>query len=388
MVKRRKDGSRKLYLTFIGFALASILILVVIDYLQRLDTRGTVPPFEEVHHPLERSLTCIRLIDTTISGGFHKMGVPRDKVLFLPLLPTQKNDHRWDFTSIEVGIPRSHDILKAGEAIREEISALGLPVHVVIEVKSGEEIIYNLYCKELHTHRLKLTYETPISSHRATSPRIAIIIDDLGYDRALAREFIDLDLPLTLSILPFTPFTRSIAQRARAAGREVMLHLPMEPRSYPRINPGDGVLLVSMERDTIRKVLDRDLGEIPFVAGVNNHMGSRFTENKEKMTVVLSELKTRALYFVDSRTSRKSVAYDLAKEMEIRTACRDIFLDNDLSEGALGIQMDRLLNLARHNGHAIGIGHPHKETLGFLTRLQLSLKDKVEVVPVSGLVSH
>ena len=288
MVKRRKDGSRKIYLTFIGFALASILILIAIGYLQRFDTRGTAPPFEERHPPLDRSLT----------------------------------------------------------------------------------------------------HETPISSHRATCPRIAIIIDDLGYDRSLAREFIDLDLPLTLSILPFTPYTNSIAQRARAAGREVMLHLPMEPRSYPRLNPGDGVLLVSMDRGTILKVLDRDLGEIPFVAGVNNHMGSRFTENKEKMTVVLSELKRRGLYFVDSKTSRNSVAYDLAKQMEIRAARRDVFLDNDLSEGALGIQMDRLLNLARHNGHAIGIGHPHKETLWFLTSLQLSLKEKAEVVPVSALVSH
>jgi polysaccharide deacetylase 2 family uncharacterized protein YibQ len=288
MGKRRKDGSRKIYLTLIGFALASILILVAIGYLPRFATRGTIPPFEEIHQPPERSIT----------------------------------------------------------------------------------------------------YEIPISPHRAAAPRIAIIIDDLGYDKSLAREFTDLDLPLTLSILPFTPYTRSIAHRAKREGREIMLHLPMEPRSYPRINPGDGVLLVSMERDTILEVLDRNLDEIPFVAGVNNHMGSRFTENKEKMMVVLGELKRRGLYFVDSKTSRCSVAFDIAKQMEVRAARRDIFLDNDLSEGALRIQMDRLLNLARHKGHAIGIGHPHKETLWFLTKLQLSLKKEAEVVPVSSLVSH
>ncbi|MBW2309514.1 MAG: divergent polysaccharide deacetylase family protein [Deltaproteobacteria bacterium] len=388
MGKSGKGGSKKLYLTFIGFVLTSTLILIVIYYLQRFDTRGTVPPFEEGHHPSGQSLTCIGLIDKAISGGFQKMGVPREKVLFLPLVPTQKDDHRWNFTSIEARIPRSHNIFKAGEAIRQEITALTIPVHIAIEVESADEIIYNLYCKEFHTHRLKLAYETAVPSHRATPPRIAIIIDDLGYDKSLAREFIDLDIPLTLSILPFTPYTNPIAQGARAAGREIMLHLPMEPRSYPRINPGDGVLLVSMERDTIRKVLEGDLGEIPYVAGVNNHMGSRFTENKEKMTVVLSELKRRGLYFVDSKTSRKSVAYDLAKQMKIRAGRRDVFLDNDLSKGALEIQTDRLLNLARHNGHAIGIGHPHKETLGFLTRLQLRIKDKAEVVPVSGLLGH
>jgi polysaccharide deacetylase 2 family uncharacterized protein YibQ len=287
MGKRRKDGSRKIYLTFIGFALTSILILVVIDYLPRFDTRETVPLFEEMNHPPERSVT----------------------------------------------------------------------------------------------------NENPSSTHGEISPKIAIIIDDLGHDISLAGKFMALELPLTLSILPLAPYTRSIAHRAWEGGREIMLHLPMEPRSYPHIDPGDGVLLVSMESDTILEVLRRDLDEIPFVAGVNNHMGSRFTENREKMTVVLAELKRRGLYFVDSRTSCRSVAFDLAKQMEIRAARRDVFLDNDLSEGALRIQMDRMLHLARNRGHAIGIGHPHKETLGFLKRVQLSLKEEAKVVPVSGLVS-
>jgi polysaccharide deacetylase 2 family uncharacterized protein YibQ len=288
MVKRRKGGSKNIYLVIMGFALASALILVAIDYLPRLVPRGTVPPFEELRQSPERLIN----------------------------------------------------------------------------------------------------HEIPISTHGAASPKIAIIIDDLGYDRCLAEEFMGLDLPLTLSILPLAPFTRPIAQRARKRGREIMLHLPMEPRSYPHINPGDGVLLVSMERDAILEVLDRDLSEIPFVAGANNHMGSMFTENKEKMAVVLAELKRRGLYYVDSRTSRRSVALDLARQMKIRAARRDVFLDNDLSESALKIQMDRLLQVARHKGHAIGIGHPHKETLQFLKRLRLSHKQEVEVVPVSCLVSR
>jgi polysaccharide deacetylase 2 family uncharacterized protein YibQ len=288
MVARRKDGSKNIYLILIGFALASILILAAVGYLPRFAPRETVPPFEEIYHPTERS---------AIS-------------------------------------------------------------------------------------------EIPISTQGEKSPKIAIIIDDLGYDKFLATEFLDLGLSLTLSILPLAPYTRSIAYSARQGGREIMLHLPMEPRSYPRINPGDGVLLVSMERDTILEVLDRDLCEIPFVAGVNNHMGSRFTENKEKMLVVLGELKRRGLYFIDSKTSRRSVAFDLAKEMELRAAPRDIFLDNDLSEAALKIQMDRLLTVARRKGHAIGIGHPHKETLWFLRGIQLSLKKEVEVVPVSRLLDH
>jgi len=285
---RRKDGSRNMYLVFIGFALASILIIVAIEYLPRFAQRGAVPPFEELHH--------------------HPEG--------------------------------------------------------------------------------PITLEIPVVPHKEASPKVAIIIDDLGYDTSLAEGFAHLNLALTLSILPFAPHTHSIAHKAREAGREVMLHLPMEPRSYPRINPGDGVLLVSMERATILEVLERDLGEIPFIEGVNNHMGSRFTENREQMMVVLGELKRRGLYFVDSKTSRMSVAFDLARQMEIRTACRDIFLDNDLSEGALTIQMERLLTVARHKGHAIGIGHPHKETLWFLRKFQVGLQKEVEVVPVSCLVNR
>jgi len=129
------------------------------------------------------------------------------------------------------------------------------------------------------------------------------------------------------------------------------------------------------------------LSHIPFVAGVNNHMGSRFTENEEKMTIVLAELKARGLYFIDSRTSGNSAAFRVARKMALRAACRDIFLDNDLSDNALKIQMERLLSLARHKGRAIGIGHPHKETLMLLKKYRSALNNEAEVVPVSNLVN-
>ena len=167
-----------------------------------------------------------------------------------------------------------------------------------------------------------------------------------------------------------------------------MLHLPMEPISYPAINPGDGVLMVSMDKEMILETLNRDLSQIPFVAGVNNHMGSRFTENEKKMMIVLAELKRRGLYFIDSRTSGGSIAFEVAKKMALRTASRDIFLDNDLSENGLKIQMERLLSLARYKGWAIGIGHPHKKTLKLLKKYQLTLKNEAQIVPVSNLVSY
>ena len=115
-------------------------------------------------------------------------------------------------------------------------------------------------------------------------------------------------------------------------------------------------------------------------------MGSRFTANEAKMTIVLAELKKKKYYFVDSRTSAQSVAFEVAKKLGVRAAKRNIFLDNDLSENALKIQMERLLSLARQRGQAIGIGHPHKETLGLLRKYRPHLRDNVEMVPASRLV--
>jgi polysaccharide deacetylase 2 family uncharacterized protein YibQ len=341
-----------------------------------------------MHAPSRQLLNCTHLVDRFIFEGLHRMGVPQEGILFLSVVPAQKDDYRWDFSVIEIRIPRNYDLLEACEEIRTRISQMGMPAQTTVDKRSRNEVICNVYCNGLNTHRLKLTFEATKRSYPALSPKIAIIIDDLGYDRDLAKAFINLDFPLTLSVLPFTPYTRSIAQGANKKGREVMLHLPMEPRTYPRTNPGDGVLLVSMEKDMILRVMDRDLTQIPFVAGVNNHMGSRFTEDEEKMLIVLTELKRRGLYFVDSKTSRNSVASNLAEQIQIRAATRDIFLDNDLSASALTIQMDRLLNLARHRGHAIGIGHPHQETLGLLNRYRTILNNEADMVPVSRLVSH
>jgi polysaccharide deacetylase 2 family uncharacterized protein YibQ len=388
MQKSGRYMSNKVYLAFIGFVVVSVLMIALISYLPELDEKGNLPPFEETHTPSRQLLNCIHLVDRSIFEGFHRMGVPQEGILFLSVVPSQQDDYRWDFSFIEVRIPRDYDLLEAGKEICTRISQLGMPVQTTVDQTSRNEINCNVFCNGLTTHRLKLVFEATQRTHRELSPKIAIIIDDLGYDRSLAKAFISLDFPLTLSVLPFTPHTRSIAQGAKKKGREVMLHLPMEPRTYPQINPGDGVLLMSMEEDMILRVMDRDLTQIPFVAGVNNHMGSRFTEDKEKMLIVLTELKRRGLYFIDSKTSRNSVASNLAQQIQMRAATRDIFLDNDLSESALKIQMDRLLNLARHRGHAIGIGHPHKETLGLLNRYRTILNNETDIVPVSRLVSY
>ena len=388
MVRSKNKKKKELTLSLVGLGLVAIIFTILIGHLSGLDKKISPLPFEEIYSSSVELNRGIGLIDRAISDGFYETGITQEKINFISVLPRQKDGYTWDFNNIEARIPHSHSILKIGKEIRSRISNLRIPVQIKIDNKAADEISYNIYWKDLYTHRLRIISDAYPPPHRLSYPKISIIIDDLGYDSSLANALIKLDLPLTFSVLPFTPNSRRIAQKAKKEGREIMLHLPMEPISYPAVNPGDGVLMVSMNNDMILEMLNKDLSQIPFVAGVNNHMGSRFTESEEKMTIVLAELKRRGLYFIDSRTSGGSVAFNLAKKMALRTASRDIFLDNDLSENALKIQMERLLSLARYKGSAIGIGHPHKETLNILKKYRLTLNNKAQVVPVSNLVSY
>ena len=386
MVRSKGKKKGELILPLIGLGLAGIILIILISYLSGLDKKGSPLSFEEVYAPSRQLGRSISLIDRAISDGFYKVGVPQERIIFLSVVPRHKDGYSWDFNSIEARIPHHRSLFQIGKEIANRISNLRIPVQIKRDKESGNEIIYNIYYKDFYTHKLRIIlggYQVP---QRLSYPKIGIIIDDLGYDSSLAKAFMKFDLPLTFSVLPYAPNTRLIALKAREKGREIMLHLPMEPINYPAINPGNGVLLVSMDKEDISEILNRDLGQIPFVAGVNNHMGSRFTENVEKMKVVLAELKTRGLYFIDSRTSAGSVAFNVAKKIALRTASRDIFLDNDLSDNALKIQMERLLSLARYKGWAIGIGHPHKKTLKLLKRFQSTLNNEAEVVPISNLV--
>ena len=217
-------------------------------------------------------------------------------------------------------------------------------------------------------------------------PKVAIIIDDLGYDSDLAFSFLNLNLELSLSILPSASFTDIIVREANNKGREIILHQPMEPKDYPSVDPGRGALLLSMNEGDILEVLNKNLREITGAKGVNNHMGSSFTENREKMQVILRELKDRGLFYVDSRTTMKTVGFEEAKKIGLPTAERTVFLDNSPDPKAICVQIERLLEIAGDFGSAIGIGHPYNETLETLEKYQNRLREEVDVVPVSELV--
>jgi len=217
---------------------------------------------------------------------------------------------------------------------------------------------------------------------------VAIVIDDLGQDMKPAQELLDLPDRITLGVMPRLPFSKKIAETARRSGREVLVHIPMEPKVRTEKRATPGMLRSNMTPMEFIAAVNEDLDSVPGAAGTNNHEGSSLTENREAMTFLMSELKARGLFFLDSMTNPKSTAFTVAHEFGLRSARRDVFLDNDGNNpAAIRKQLDELARTAKQNGRAIGIGHPHPATIAELKKWLAKIEDQgIEVVPVSALV--
>lgn len=227
----------------------------------------------------------------------------------------------------------------------------------------------------------------PASPLTAEKPLLAIIMDDLGRDLASARTLLSIDLPVTFAVLPGEPLAARVATLAYREGREVLIHLPMEPRSYPVVDPGDDALLVEQSAEEMRRRFQTYLRQVPHATGANNHMGSRFTENSEGLAIIFAEMKKAGLFFVDSLTSPKSVALAGARQSGLRGVGRDLFLDNVQDTEHIAIEIRRLVALAEKRGQAVGICHPYPQTMEALRREAPFLRERVEMVVVSRLLS-
>jgi polysaccharide deacetylase 2 family uncharacterized protein YibQ len=215
--------------------------------------------------------------------------------------------------------------------------------------------------------------------------RLAIIIDDIGYNQPQSERAARLNGAFTLSVLPFTPHGVSSAQLAHNQGKELMLHLPMS--TINNMPMGKGGLVSGMEKGAFLATVREDLGNLPYIKGVNNHMGSRLTQEAEPMQWLMEELRQRGLYFVDSRTSAQTKALDIASHYQIPSLKRDVFLDDLNETKAIEYQLNRAIQFARQRGSAVAIGHPYPATLSVLERVQPLLAEQgVALVYVSQLL--
>jgi polysaccharide deacetylase 2 family uncharacterized protein YibQ len=214
---------------------------------------------------------------------------------------------------------------------------------------------------------------------------IALIIDDIGYSGPLGERAIALPGAVTYAVLPHTPFGTELAELAHSHSKEVMLHAPMSNLAHQPLGPG--ALTDQLNQEDFIATLKGNIDAVPHLQGINNHMGSELTGMQTQMQWVMEVLKERGLYFVDSYTTAESVAGDTAREQEIPTTTRNVFLDNETTAEDIDREFQRLLQTARENGSAVGIGHPYEETLDYLEKALPALaQENIQLISVSEMI--
>jgi polysaccharide deacetylase 2 family uncharacterized protein YibQ len=423
-MSRKKKGRKKrgpsLYTSFVAFSGAAALFLGSLLYLAFLGEKSSQPLFEERASLLSRQ---IARIDQAIYTCLYKAKVPQKNILFLDVKPRHRDRAEWDFTELLIRVPRQESVATLEKELKEMLSSRAPDLRFRAARESHGGAVVQVYAGGYETHRIRIrpdprtlaesaNQEIPplttgerafppgpdggmvgnsradaqVPANRESTPRVSIIIDDLGYDLDLAKSLMGLDLGVSLSVLPVAPFTKKIVEAAQEKKYEVILHLPMEAETYRHEDAGPGALLTNMSEKEIKRLLEEHLKRVPGARGVNNHMGSRFTESEDKMGILMKELKRRGLFYVDSRTTSRTVALEVAQRLGVPAAKRDVFLDNDLSQEAMTFQLQRLLTISRQSGRAIGIAHPHPETVTFLRQNLPLLKREASVVCVSEIV--
>ena len=222
----------------------------------------------------------------------------------------------------------------------------------------------------------------------ADTPLMAVIIDDMGENVRFANDLALLDYPVTFSIWPRSGKAWETAQVAFESGLEVMVHQPMEPLDYPKFRPGPGAVYLNMPPEEIRRAVLENIGRVPYASGLNNHMGSRFTQDPEAMGAVMEVLAEQGLFAVDSLTTPRSALAAQAAEHSVPCVIRDVFLDVARDEHAIVVQLEKTQRLALKRGVALAIGHPYPETLAALRTWNDRRDTRVRIVSVRALLER
>jgi len=228
--------------------------------------------------------------------------------------------------------------------------------------------------------------KVPVAARAA--PKIAIVLDDFGYNYKNVEAVFNIKTPVTFSILPHHPYSKPISKRAHEQGYEEILHLPLEPHENEKnVKPESTCITVNMKSQEVLDRLDKALADIPYAIGISNHQGSKATEDGTLMKIIFTELKNRKLFFLDSLVTNKSVCRKAAREAGIGFGRRSVFLDNSEDFEYIKGQMQQLVRKAKMAGSAIGIGHDRQKTIAALAiLLPEAQKEGVQFVFLSELI--
>ncbi len=219
--------------------------------------------------------------------------------------------------------------------------------------------------------------------------KLVIVIDDLGNNMDVFQKLLQLEYELTYAILPQLPLSHVTAEMAHKAGHDIILHLPMQPKEWPKYNPGKGALFLSDSEAVIREKMESNLQSVPYIVGVNNHMGSAYTQYPSGLDVLMKILSSRNLFFMDSKTAPGNISRTTARNNNVLYMSRNIFLDNFQDGEYIKGQLLKAARIARKNGRAIAIGHPYQITYQVLSeQLPLLEQEGIEIARVSEIVSR
>lgn len=310
----------------------------------------------------------IHAITRELASAAHSTA-PTGTQVRIGLQSSEKNPEAPDSLDITLPNGASNSAAKSDAArIQRALTAIATRHGLTEEPSEAPEAIAFFYLKNgVRTHAIQIQLgaaaeESQGSSVPQTGAKLAIILDDLGNDRRAADEIFNLPYPLTISVLPNHEHSQEIAQEAERRGYQVMLHLPMQ--SIANEKPEAQELRQGMPAGEVSKLVSQFLQDIPGAVGVNNHQGSEATSDPALMRELMPVLRDHHLFYIDSRTTAATVAYETAQSSRVRSAFRNVpFLDDVTEVGAVRKQLELALRGAREKGEAVAIGHPHPATL-------------------------
>ena len=373
------------WVIYLIFALLAITSAVGLDYLNWSKGKKSYifSLFAEVKKPekLEIPISLVAL------HRFSSQGIPDDSVSRF------KDKVGIDHMKVELSLS---DYANLETRLKQDLE--NASASIVKKVEQGDEKKTYFLWDIQRSEKEKLTIlfscmkappgisEPPIIAEPKN--KVALIIDDMGYSLDAIYDILSLQEPITVAIIPFSPLGEQTAQIAYQNDLEILLHLPLESINNTEANNGiEGIISTDMSEQEIIALVEENLDQVPHISGVNNHMGSKVTPDASVMHTILQRLKQRDLFFIDSRTTAKSVAYDVALQLGIPTAQRHVFLDNDLDENTIREKLMELFTLAQDRGEAVGICHPLPETIKVLKEsFHLAKEYGVKPVFISEIV--
>jgi polysaccharide deacetylase 2 family uncharacterized protein YibQ len=334
-----------------------------------------------INPPSEEKTAISSIIENTLNKALLNLGITEANIVQKYWVEKDLSQETEDIEIHEEFVVNpSVSLNKVLKTIDENVKKAGGRVLSYNFLEEGKKLQISLGKGNISTHSLIIS--------KKRIPRIAIVIDDMGYGGAIEKEILKLPYPLNISVFPNLRNSKTIAKTAYNSGFEVLVHQPLESKN-PAYNTMPGVITTDMDKEKIKSILTNNLQAIPYAVGANNHEGSKAMEEEKVVAELITSLKGKNMFFLDSLTTPDSCAKEIAAEKNVTYLARDTFLDNEKSQKYIEEQIWELASQAISNGQAIGIAHPGYETLNALKNTLPKLEaEGIKIVHVSELIEE